>query len=191
VPRPYHVPCQWFTQSVRWTPAPQPDHEILFSPGATLTGSSASPCKPSVQDYRLMRPHDQPATTAIRTKRIMVALQGVRRDPGRGRRHSTCDIAIRQRRPRLSAGGERVNIAPQWSVHHSMRQRWGMQHGHRASNGGSRSNHGIRMCLYQPRRDGHGGHIPSDYVVTPRCSHNSLDLSIHCPHDVSSELIAI
>ena len=30
------------------------------------------------------------------------------------------------------------------------------------------------------------GHIPLNYVVTPRCSHSSLDLSICYPHDVSS-----
>src|SRR5262245_3245551 len=29
-------------------------------------------------------------------------------------------------------------------------------------------------------------HIPADYVVTPRCSHNSLDLAIRYPHDISS-----
>src|SRR5262245_22507977 len=34
-------------------------------------------------------------------------------------------------------------------------------------------------------------HIPADYVVTPRCSHNSLDLAIRYPHDVSSAPMAI
>src|SRR5262249_22841719 len=34
-------------------------------------------------------------------------------------------------------------------------------------------------------------HIPADYVVTPRCSHNSLDLAIRYPHDVSSASMAI
>ena len=34
-------------------------------------------------------------------------------------------------------------------------------------------------------------HIPSDLVVTPRASHNTLDLSIRYPHDVSSAPMAI
>src|SRR5262245_2710063 len=34
-------------------------------------------------------------------------------------------------------------------------------------------------------------HIPLNYVVTPRCSHSSLDLSIRYPHDVSSAPMAI
>src|SRR5690348_12955458 len=35
------------------------------------------------------------------------------------------------------------------------------------------------------------GHIPSNYVVTPRSSHNRLDFSMRCPHDVSSAPMAI
>ena len=34
-------------------------------------------------------------------------------------------------------------------------------------------------------------HIPLNYVVTPRCSHSGLDLSIRYPHDVSSAPMAI
>src|SRR5262252_4895652 len=47
--------------------------------------------------------------------------------------------------------------------------------------------HGM-CCLLQKRWL---THIPADYVVTPRCSHNSLDLAIRYPHDVSSAPMAI
>ena len=35
------------------------------------------------------------------------------------------------------------------------------------------------------------GHIPPNYVVTPRFSHHMLDLSMCYPHDVSSSPTAI